>query len=274
LELNAKQLADGSVVYWPKNSDVEFRFETSGPGAMTESVRAIGRPSQPTVAVESPAVSPAAPPTPRPSQTATAVPAPDRPRPNPIGTASRHVFDATELPREKPAPAAAAAIALPDPPAIQPTAPTSSGVAVPALVSTLYRPDATNQPVRVSLEPVPASRRSFPSILKRSVRTDYVPPAALHDPGLLNPPHRSIEGIVNIDVKVYVTPSGKVDYSEVLSKVTESNRDLAALAVFSARRWEFVPARVKDDAVAGEVILHYQFGPGAREGGSGTVATR
>jgi hypothetical protein len=44
-------------------------------------------------------------------------------------------------------------------------------------------------------------------------------------------------------------------YSEALSNVAESNRDLAALAVFSARRWEFVPARTGDGTVPGEVIL-------------------
>jgi outer membrane biosynthesis protein TonB len=69
---------------------------------------------------------------------------------------------------------------------------------------------------------------------------------------------------VNIDVKVYVNPAGKVEYSEVLSKVAGTDRDLAASALFSARRWEFVPARDSDGTVPGEVILHYQFGPGAR----------
>jgi outer membrane biosynthesis protein TonB len=79
---------------------------------------------------------------------------------------------------------------------------------------------------------------------------------------------------VNIDVKVYVNPAGKVDYSEVLSNVVEADRDLAALAMFSARRWEFVPARSGDEAVPGEVILHYQFGPGVRPAGNPAVAER
>jgi hypothetical protein len=74
---------------------------------------------------------------------------------------------------------------------------------------------------------------------------------------------RNVAHDVNIDVKVYVNSSGKVDYSEVLSKVGASNRDLAAAAVFSARKCEFIPARAGDDTVPGEVILHYQFGPGA-----------
>jgi len=96
----------------------------------------------------------------------------------------------------------------------------------------------------------------------------------VRNPGLHNPPRRNVARNVNIDVKVYVNPAGKVDYSEVLSNVAESDRDLAALAVFSARRWEFVPARTKDGAVPGEMILHYQFGPGARDSGSGNLAGR
>ena len=108
-------------------------------------------------------------------------------------------------------------------------------------------------------------------MLRRSTRPDYVPPAALRDPGLHNPPRRNVAQNVNIDVKVYVNPSGKVEFSEVLSKVTEANRDLAALAVFSARRWEFVPARDKDGAVAGEAIIHYRFGP---DSGSRDLAAR
>ena len=91
-----------------------------------------------------------------------------------------------------------------------------------------------------------------------------MPPAALHNPGLSIPPNRNLARDVKINVKVYVNPSGKVEYSEVVSKVPETDRDLAALAVFAARRWEFVPARDGDSPVPGEVILHYQFGPGAR----------
>ncbi len=44
---------------------------------------------------------------------------------------------------------------------------------------------------------------------------------------------------VKINVKVYVNPSGKVDFSELVSKVPDTDRDLAVLAVFAARRWEF-----------------------------------
>ncbi|HJT86368.1 MAG TPA: TonB family protein [Bryobacteraceae bacterium] len=65
---------------------------------------------------------------------------------------------------------------------------------------------------------------------------------------------------VPIDVKVYVAESGTVEYAEVLSN---SNRhpDLAGAAVYAARKWDFLPARMGDEKVPGEVILHFRFGP-------------
>jgi hypothetical protein len=180
-----------------------------------------------------------------------------------------------ELSRKHHTPVTVAAIPLPDPPTVQPAVvPPSNSKDFLKLIASAEKRDAAVLPFRVSVDPVPASRRGFPPILKRSVRSDYIAPAPHRDPGLLNPPHRNVPRIVTIDVKVYVNPAGKVDYSEALSTVAESDRDLAALAVFSARRWEFVPARTRDGAVPSEVILHYQFGPSARETGSGNLAAR
>ncbi|MEO8372832.1 MAG: hypothetical protein ABI806_26845, partial [Candidatus Solibacter sp.] len=242
LDLDAKQLADGSVVYWPKHSDVEFRFEALSQGAsMTASVRAIGRPAEAAVVPATAAAAPVAPKTLHENLTADYGFAPVRPHRNAIGTASRQVLRTVEVSREEPGPTTA--IALPDAPAIQPIVATPPSVAFLGTVAPDNRPGGGELPVRVSVEPLATSRRSFPALLRRSVQSDYVPPAVLRDPGLLNPPHRSVARDVNIDVKVYVNPAGKVEFSEVLSKVTEANRELAALAVFSARRWEFVPAR-------------------------------
>ena len=79
---------------------------------------------------------------------------------------------------------------------------------------------------------------------------------------------------VQINIKVYVNAAGKVEYAEVISKVAEADRDLASLAMFAARRWEFAPARSAGSAVAGEVILHYQFSAVPRVNGPQTLATR
>jgi hypothetical protein len=275
-ELDSKQLSEGSVTYWPRNSDVTFRLVLqSGSGAsVTESVRSIGGPSKAPQIVPAPApeaVAVRAAPTP-------AVKAPHAevraPKPshqtNRIGSASRQLSHTFVLPRPETASTPVTPARLPDPPVIQPVAP------APQHNKEFFKPtmpanslDSADSSIRVRVEPVPSSRlerltRSLPLIGKRYRRPDYVPPAVLRNPGLTSPPQRSVSREVNIDVKVYVNPAGKVDYSEVLSKVAEPDRDLAASALFSARRWEFTPARDSDGTVPGEVILHYQFGPGAR----------
>ena len=74
---------------------------------------------------------------------------------------------------------------------------------------------------------------------------------------------------VRIDVKVWVDSSGMVDDVELLSNGTGRNRDVASLALFSSRRWEFVPAHTGDRNVPGKLILHYRFGPEAVARGTG-----
>jgi hypothetical protein len=296
-ELDSKQLKEGSVAYWPRNSDVNFRLELlSSGGEVTESVRAIGVPSKAPVVVPAPATvvvePPAVPAFKAPLAGAEASPAsmpsPNTPRRNQTGTASRQHFRPFALPRPGPDSAAIASADLPDPPTIQPVvapAPEHGKDVLKAIVPANGGSrdggsgDGADASFRVSVEPVSGSRlehlaRNIPLLGKRYRRPDYVPPAPLRNPARPNPPHRSVPRDVNIDVKVYVNPSGKVDYSEVLSKVTATDRDLAELATFSARRWEFVPARTRDGAVPGEVILHYQFGPGAGMAGNEPLGAR
>jgi tetratricopeptide (TPR) repeat protein len=52
LELDSKQLTEGSVAYWPRSRDIDFRLQLLGPGSTTtESVRVIGEPSKPLIEV-------------------------------------------------------------------------------------------------------------------------------------------------------------------------------------------------------------------------------
>jgi hypothetical protein len=95
---------------------------------------------------------------------------------------------------------------------------------------------------------------------------EFTPPKALHQPSPELPP--SLIGVIReqarIDVKVYIDRAGKVQYSELLSKGTRPDRDLASLAVFTSRHWEFSPARLDGEPVEAEVILHFRFGPESR----------
>jgi hypothetical protein len=262
VELDANQLSEGSVMYWPKTGDVNFRLQWLGSGTeATESVRAIGGPSR-VPANDLPPVETAV------TTPVVAAPLPDAPPSIHISTASRRrlrVFETPEALRPD--------AVIPDAPVLDPLAalplPRAETFLHPIVPANGPKPgDMADSSVKVRVEPVPGSRLSsfakhIPLVGKRYRRPDYTPPAPIREPALPNPPQRTVAHDVNIDVKVYVNPSGKVDYSEVLSKVTAADRDLAAAALFSARRCEFVPARAGDDTVPGEVILHYQFGPGA-----------
>ena len=70
--LDAKQLGEGSIAYWPTSADVNFRLELIAAGPrVTESVRAIGGPSKP----------------PAPEFAADSSPAPQAAKPAPRATA-------------------------------------------------------------------------------------------------------------------------------------------------------------------------------------------
>jgi hypothetical protein len=84
--------------------------------------------------------------------------------------------------------------------------------------------------------------------LKKQPQT-LVPPKPLKEvhPSLSARERSSLTRPVPVDVKVYITESGKVDY--------------AAAAVYAARHRDFAPARSGEEKVPGEVILHFRLEP-------------
>ena len=260
--LDVKQLSEGSIAYWPANADVNFRLELIAAGLrVTESVRAIGGPSK-TPSLEFPADSSPTPPVAKPAQAAKPVQAAKplqaaKPAARATTQAKRPRTFAVPPSRHK-SPTVLSA-SLPDPPPPQPLA-----VPPPAKVtSAVERPDPS---FHVVAEPVSGSRlehlaSNIPLIGRRYRHSDYVPPAPLKHPVVADPPDQDLAQEVKIDVKVYINPAGRVDYSELISKVPEQHRGLAQFAIFSARRWEFVPARAAGSAVQSAMILHYQFVP-------------
>jgi hypothetical protein len=71
---------------------------------------------------------------------------------------------------------------------------------------------------------------------------------------------QTLKSEVPLDVRAYVDQSGKVTYAELLSDYNKVDSSLASIAVFDARRWEFIPAQLGAHTVPGQVILHYRFG--------------
>ncbi|MBZ5585522.1 MAG: hypothetical protein LAQ30_25655 [Acidobacteriia bacterium] len=112
------------------------------------------------------------------------------------------------------------------------------------------RPPAIANPfLSIAVEPVSHSRGGLLSgagaLLGWRKGPDFTPPSPSRtlQPDIPAALRARTTRLVPVDVKLYVNPSGKVDYAELLSSGTGRNRELASLAVFSARRWEFVPPR-------------------------------
>jgi len=287
LQLDAAQLGAGSVVYWPRGSDINFRLEVSGAsGYAAESVRAVGVPGAEAASAPAPVERPAsdapllpvppggvnAPPLTR-SERAVPIRENKPPRPGPGGdrqpaaTRPAPVVVARELPARPKSPP-------PDPPVeiltsqgFQPPPP----LPIPA-VDALPRP-GPDPFVRVDVEPASGPRvvrtvGQLPLIGRLHKESDIVPPAPLRR-SLPDVPvylRNRVRHEVRIDVRVWVDAAGKVEDVELLSDGTGPNRDLASLAVFSSRRWEFVPAHEGERKVTGKLILRYRFGPEAAAG--------
>jgi TonB family protein len=62
-----------------------------------------------------------------------------------------------------------------------------------------------------------------------------------------------------VDVRVYVSETGKVEFAEASGG--SDRQDLAAAAVYAARQWQFAPAQQGSEKVAGEAVLHFVFVP-------------
>jgi TonB family protein len=116
------------------------------------------------------------------------------------------------------------------------------------------RPVVPDSKVDVAVDPV------------RVRDSKYRPPVALRQarPQVPAEIQRGLTREAIVNVRVYVDAAGKVEFAELLSDGTGANRDLAALAVFTSRRWEFEPASVNGKAVPGKAVIRYRFTSGAR----------
>ena len=167
-------------------------------------------------------------------------------------------------PAPPPAPATSAALLpLPETPAPAPPPP-SIGDALPAAVKLSERLPVAAPLVSVEVEPAgePKSGLLGRLVGRRTDRAGFVPPTPVHRPSLVVPPNLRDRARrpSSIDVRVYVDPAGRVQYAELETEASSVDSDLAALAVFSARRWQFAPAHLGDRKVPGEVVLRYRFG--------------
>ncbi len=279
LDLDGRELRVGTLTYWPETTDVNFRLDllagtkvaASGtvrlmngqpPPGPSESLQVADLPRQhrPESSAD------------REAAAARKLPESQRRNPPaPIGVAARETTEpAKPSPFNLPPPAKAApspepAVAVPDPPGRLPEA--------------LSPPPVPRQPaasyVAVSAQPVTSSFlgrmvRRIPLVrrVKKKPET-FVPPKPIRQvvPTLTAREQQLLrEGDIPVQVRVFVTNSGKVEYAELVSRHSSRNAPFATAAVYAARRWSFVPARVGAERVPGEVILRFDFRAPAAEG--------
>jgi hypothetical protein len=165
--------------------------------------------------------------------------------------------------------AAEAPTPVPDPPKIA-TEPSAPADALSHLGAILKSPEPAppDRFVNVDLQESAAKGAGLLRNLSLGRKHDkheaFIAPAPIHQDKPAVPPElrRRVTSEVSIDVKVFVNRAGKVEYAELLSNGTGANRDLASLAVFSSRRWQFSPASRDGAPVPAEVVLRFRFGPG------------
>jgi len=285
LDLDAAQLTGGSIVYWPRSADVKFRMEVFAPSTFaSESLRAVAT-------VESVPAGLAAPDVIHTAGALGSFPAVELAGAGPLQAAAplaaqpadRRMQATTRRPQQRrvvrvPDSALLEHVAevpqLDEPPTSPVTPAPSEESGADAAISKLAAgslPQIADPFVSVAVEPV--SDASSGNVLrrvfgKRARHSDFVAPTPLREltpevPASLRT--RTVRKTpIDVKVKVYVDPSGKVQYAEVVSNGAGPSRELATLAVFSSRRWEFVPAHLGSQNVPGEVVIRYRFGPEAR----------
>ena len=284
LNLTAAELSAGALVYWPETLNIAFRMEIfRGAEKNDAEILAVADLTDP---VRSPGPSTASPPV-KPAEVATA----HRWAAAPPDTSSMAAAPAHEVPkadtRNPPLPSQVKledTVALPSkqdsltpshPPqaAVPPHAELAASAAPsrPAHIVTIpasaHLPEPT---IEISAEPVPPSRWSrmahhIPLLgrLKKQ-RQVAVPPQPVHEskPALTAAERHDLTEEVPIDVRVYITESGKVDFAELVDGSSFSRHSqLADAAIFAARHWDFQPARIGEENVPSEVILHFRFKP-------------
>jgi hypothetical protein len=191
------------------------------------------------------------------------------PQPNMEGDRAQAGLKTLVIPSEPQVPEAASDASLIEPPTVpMPLTQSPEPLLTESASPPPPIPSVTDPFVSIVVDPVPYERRGVLGRLRRQTHkeTTFVPPALIQQrlPDVPAQLRQRIQEAVPITVKLYVNRTGSVEYSELLSDGTGSNRDLASLAVFASRRWQFSPAHEGTSAVPAEVLVHFRFGAGAK----------
>jgi len=101
---------------------------------------------------------------------------------------------------------------------------------------------------------VPGLRRIHPA---PESAEGYVAPRPARQISLVLPPEAGAAlSRGTMDLKATVDESGRVTRVQLLSPKDE---ELVRLTAYAAGAWPFIPAKINDKPVPGEVILHFTF---------------
>jgi len=250
MPLDSAQVRGGSVLYAPSTAQIRMQFTVTTPEhAVTESVMVllpkVGVPR--TQPLEAPKVS--AGPPPRPQPPSDGISPPKTPKP----------FTVPSTPQS---PLPTRAVALDTPPV--PTANPNPGPAVFPLAVSQTPPPPPPLPgsgPQAMAQQQPASVDTAPFQQTASnIRPGFQPPVAIAEVGPRFP--AALKPVVSkpviVDVRVSIDREGKVVHAESITP-NPPHKLFVDEAVHAARWWRFQPARLGNEPVESEMVLHFVF---------------
>ena len=272
IDLDARQLKMGSVLYHPTTSDVNFQLDILSEAPVSESVRAIAGDTGSAGTPDNAGVVASMPP-----GTVVEETVPQVPSLQPPGISKQ---PRKEVRRLDPPPgitdgADRVRTSRSSTPLVEP--PPMLAVNMGRQLNQVQTP-ALDQPreappvVTVTMEPVePSAARRFlqkiPGIrqLQRNAYRagdEFEPAVPLKQPSPTLPPslYSTIHSTVPIDLRVSIDEQGRVFQTRLVSEEPLPS-SLVRLAEDTAAKWSFRPARIKDKEVDSEVVLQFRFSP-------------
>jgi TonB family protein len=259
--LDAGQLKNGTLIYWPTSPDVNFRLQI---GDFAESLRAIAPRFQPrppgteSAVVQTPSqpqtpaqAQPQAPAVGDPATVQAATPGTSR---NGVSRARSREVRPAVLPGE-PARPAVRPQELPTPPPAE-IASTPTKLDRPVVTERQIRPPSTF----ADIEPVRASgfKRAVSAIFRKGGdEEDFVPARVVRKVNPSLPGSLKLAEDTRVSVKVSLDETGRVQGTDLISRNVDAR--LANAAMDAAKRWRFEPARQQEKKVGSSVILHFRF---------------
>ena len=272
IQLDEKQMRDGSIAYTPFSMDVNLRLEVGGPDGKTigESVRVIannvapfdnadplhvlrsGSQSEVTSLRDAAMASMLLQDSGKKDAAEPVHPSTDGHAVDGHGTAPRPVFESLVTPAKK-----ASALFSPTPSnAGRNTGVSIKGVSIEPLPLPAAGRETSGQPLQSDSATTTSKPLTIPS------PAQVVPPQVVHQvrPALTRGTFPK-DKRVDITVLTRINADGTVWNASLAENSASADAQLAAAAIAAARQWKFQPATINGKNVSSAIELHFRFGP-------------